>query len=79
MAAKQQTPTDESLVSTPQAFSVKKKKVSKVSSPDKIVVDLLTQHNVIVDMVDPDFFSRKRNGRGHTTESCMTFKLVEDA
>ena len=28
--------------------------------PDKIIVDLDTQQEVIVDMVDPDFYERKR-------------------
>ena len=50
----------------------KQKKVSDSNSPDKIKVDLPKQQEVLLDMIDSDFFVRKHMISRQRSESFIT-------
>lgn len=37
----------------------------KINSPDKILIDIDAQHQNLVDMVDPDFYTNKHLAKKH--------------
>ena len=58
MSNKETDPTQINLISEEDSI---RNDTSKSMALDKIIVDLDTQQDVIVEMVDPEFYDRKKN------------------